>query len=269
MRLAKYLRIFEKCDFVVAVTHMRLAEDLKVSDATASGENKVDLILGGHDHEVVCRFAGDTDKNPEVIRQGCVNQDINRDGRIADVDGNVRIVKSGTDWRSYSVVYLHVGRHEDGTAYLSKIKRQFYTLYKTALNNKVVVSQYTDIRLIPRYPSLSGSLELSTALTSIHSRITDAVRQPLLHTRVALEGRSSIIRGQETNLGNMLADAVRAFYDTDIALVNSGGIRCDRIVGPTATADDALCVKDIIGAYPLVFCCQSGQILRFYRHNPF
>lgn len=30
----------------------------------------------------------------------------------------------------------------------------------------------------------------------------------------------------------MLADAVRAFYNTDIALVNSGAIRCDRIIQP-------------------------------------
>jgi 2',3'-cyclic-nucleotide 2'-phosphodiesterase (5'-nucleotidase family) len=74
----------------------------------------------------------------------------------------------------------------------------------------------------------------------------NAVRQPLLHTLVPLDGRSSIIRSKETNLGNMLADAVRAFYDTDIAFINSGGVRCDRIVSAT-DEENALKAKDIIG----------------------
>lgn len=74
----------------------------------------------------------------------------------------------------------------------------------------------------------------------------NAVRHPLLHTQVPLEGRSSIIRSRETNLGNMLADAVRAFYDTDIAFINSGGIRCDRIIAAT-NEHNPLKAKDIIG----------------------
>lgn len=109
------------------------------------------------------------------------------------------------------------------------------------------MDQYADITRIPSYHLLPASSELSSILSSIHARISHAVQYPLLHTRIALDGRSSIIRSQETNLGNMLADAVRAFYDADIAFVNSGGIRCDRIVEPTNSASGALCVKDIIG----------------------
>ena len=56
------------------------------------------------------------------------------------------------------------------------------------------------------------------------------VKQQLVRTDAPLDGRTRVVRSQETNLGNMLADAVRAFYNTDIALVNSGAIRCDRII---------------------------------------
>jgi 2',3'-cyclic-nucleotide 2'-phosphodiesterase (5'-nucleotidase family) len=101
---------------------MRLAEDLAVSNATYHGEERLDLILGGHDHEVVCRFAGDSDQNPEVILQGQVNDNIVTKGQVASVEGDVRIVKSGTDWRGYSVVRLVVGRHEDGKAYVQIVK---------------------------------------------------------------------------------------------------------------------------------------------------
>lgn len=122
--LARHLRTVEQCDFVIALTHMRLTEDLAVSNATGYGDERVDLLLGGHDHNVVCRFADDTDENPEVILQGMTNSDyVNAEGKTINVEGDVRIVKSGTDWRSYSVVKLVVERTEDGKASLQTVKR--------------------------------------------------------------------------------------------------------------------------------------------------
>ncbi|RHZ69813.1 hypothetical protein CDV55_107029 [Aspergillus turcosus] len=75
-------------------------------------------------------------------------------------------------------------------------------------------------------------------------RVGSVVRKPLLYTTTPLDGRCSVIRSSETNLGNMRADAYRAYYGADIALVNSGSIRCDRIIEP---ASSPLRVKDIIG----------------------
>jgi 2',3'-cyclic-nucleotide 2'-phosphodiesterase (5'-nucleotidase family) len=51
-------------------------------------------------------------------------------------------------------------------------------------------------------------------------------------TAVSLEGRKGPLRSQETNLGDFIADAMRAHAGTDVALVNGGGIRGDRIVPP-------------------------------------
>lgn len=93
---------------------------------------------------------------------------------------------------------------------------------------------------------------IPSILASVHGSVIKAVSHPLLHTRVPLDGRSSIIRSRETNLGNMLADAVRAFYDTEISFVNSGGVRCDRIVEAT-NEHNALKAKDIIGESPIIF----------------
>lgn len=121
-RLAKHLRTVEDCDFVIAITHMRLIEDLEVSNATVLGDERVDLLLGGHDHEVVCRFSSDVDDNPEIILQSRLNEDIVVDGQVAEMQGDVRIVKSGTDWKSYSIVDLMVERLEDGKAHLLTVK---------------------------------------------------------------------------------------------------------------------------------------------------
>jgi 2',3'-cyclic-nucleotide 2'-phosphodiesterase (5'-nucleotidase family) len=51
-------------------------------------------------------------------------------------------------------------------------------------------------------------------------------------TSVALEGRRGPLRSQETTLGDVIADAMRGHAKTDVALVNGGGIRSDRIIPP-------------------------------------
>jgi 2',3'-cyclic-nucleotide 2'-phosphodiesterase (5'-nucleotidase family) len=85
-------------------------------------------------------------------------------------------------------------------------------------------------------------------LDTIHSKIEEEVAHPLLRTKVPLDGRTHIVRSQETNLGNMLADTVRHFYDSDIAVVNSGAIRCDRVI--ECVNGSPLSIRDLIEISP-------------------
>lgn len=250
-RLAWTLRVEERCDFVIAISHMRLTEDLEVANATTSADTKVDLILGGHDHQVLCRLAGDTNVDPEVIIQGKDNSEIVIDGKVhPDAEEDVRIVKSGTDWKSYSVIHLLVDSSQGRKATIRSSKGT-YTAYNEPSStdgSDLLVEQWTDITQTQGYNSIPKCPRMTMVLTSVYDRITTIVQHPLFHSRVPLDGRSSEIRSQETSLGNLLADAVRAFYNTDIALVNSGGIRCDRIIQPTTDGQNtALTVKDMIG----------------------
>ena len=48
-------------------------------------------------------------------------------------------------------------------------------------------------------------------------------------TRVPLDGINTRLRSSETNLGDLVADALRADADADIAIGNSGSIRGNRI----------------------------------------
>jgi len=120
-RMARHLRTVEMCDFIVAVTHMRLIEDLAVSRGTEYGLERIDLILGGHDHEVVQRREGDTDADPKHLAQGWQSGDDVRDGRAATSEGRIRVVKSGTNWKGLSVVQLRVSQR-DGRAYLADVR---------------------------------------------------------------------------------------------------------------------------------------------------
>jgi hypothetical protein len=91
---------------------MRLAEDIVVSRATTSWAERVDLLLGGHDHHVVRRTFTDTDRDPTHVQQGVPDQG----AAVTDYEGDVRVVKSGTDWRGLSIVRLIIERRPSRSA---------------------------------------------------------------------------------------------------------------------------------------------------------
>ncbi len=47
-----------------------------------------------------------------------------------------------------------------------------------------------------------------------------------------LDSRSAIVRTSETAIGNLITDAMRAAVDADIALINGGGIRGNKLYRP-------------------------------------
>lgn len=121
----------------------------------------------------------------------------------------------------------------------------FSPLMGLGLRLTSTVKQYTDIQAAITPPQPSS--EIIETLNAIHARVGALVQQPLLHAAIAIDGRNSTIRKQETNMGNMLADAIRAFYNTDIGLFNSGAIRLDRVLKETVSTGEPLLVRDIIG----------------------
>ena len=48
-------------------------------------------------------------------------------------------------------------------------------------------------------------------------------------TEVALDARRNILRSQETGVGDFVADVMREALHTDVAVINGGGIRGDRV----------------------------------------
>ncbi len=48
----------------------------------------------------------------------------------------------------------------------------------------------------------------------------------------ALDATRNVVRGEESAAGNLIADALRAWRESDVAIQNGGGIRGDRVFGP-------------------------------------
>ena len=65
-------------------------------------------------------------------------------------------------------------------------------------------------------------------------------------TEVAMDSRRNVVRSEESSMGNLIADAMRAATGADIAIMNGGGIRADR----TYEAGAKLTRRDILTELP-------------------
>ena len=65
-------------------------------------------------------------------------------------------------------------------------------------------------------------------------------------TETALDSRRNVVRAEESSMGNLIADAMRAATGADVALMNGGGIRADR----TYDAGAKLTRRDILTELP-------------------
>jgi len=79
---------------------------------------------------------------------------------------------------------------------------------------------------------LSPDPDMAAIVRAYGERADRELAQPVGRTAVPLEGRRARLRTEETNLGNFITDAMRAHAHTDVALINGGGIRSDRVIPP-------------------------------------
>jgi 2',3'-cyclic-nucleotide 2'-phosphodiesterase (5'-nucleotidase family) len=121
-------------------------------------------------------------------------------------EGRTLITKAGSDGRYLVQVDLWVGG--DGT-----LRERSWTFHEVSAR-------------IPPDPRAEAVVRVYAERLS---REMDVV---VAQTAVPLEGRRGRLRTEETNLGNFVADVMRARVGTDIALVNGGGIRSDRVIPP-------------------------------------
>lgn len=118
---AKVLRTEYRVDLVVAVTNMRLAEDLLLSGATQEkGLERVDFIFGGYDREAVGTFY------PELVMQSQHSEGESKgkvgSGRYEVTSPEIRVVKSGAAWEGLSVVEMCVKKEGEDLPELDSVK---------------------------------------------------------------------------------------------------------------------------------------------------
>ena len=189
-RLSQELRR-KGADIIIALTHLPMRDDKRLA-----AEADIDLIIGGHEHEVLESFSGRT-----------------------------LITKMGSDARNLGRVDLNVV--PIGSRGRSPIRKS---------RNRVGPVRFTlesaDFQAIPVTDTVADDPEVANVVGEYEKQLNASLGEVIGKTSVALDARASVIRFGESNLGNFLADVYKQAVGADCALVNSGGIRSDTTYGP-------------------------------------
>jgi len=87
---------------------------------------------------------------------------------------------------------------------------------------------------------------ISSYLEDYAQQLSKEKNKYLATTLIELDARIQTVRSQESNFADLLADALKHHYQTDIALINGGAIRSDKIY----PAQSSVTTKDILSAVP-------------------
>lgn len=209
--LTKELKEVKKCEVVIALTHMRTHNDIRLAENVPD----IDLILGGHDH---------------VYEKKKVN--------------GTYILKSGTDFRNFSVVTLDFSG-ENGLQ--------------------------VDIASVDVTKEFEPDPELASLLDKYKDKMDAEMCKELGEFEVDLDGRFSSIRTMETNLGTFVCDIMVAATNADFALLNSGTLRSDMVhpAGPFFLKDlllilpmiDPIVLLELTG--PQVIACLENGVSKW------
>src|SRR5690606_29023051 len=91
--------------------------------------------------------------------------------------------------------------------------------------NGVLSSWSGDAILLSKY--IAPDPDMSDLVAGLAEPIAELRAQPVGEAAVYLTGDRRVCRVEECNLGNLIADAMRANTRAQIALMNGGGIRAD------------------------------------------
>lgn len=134
------------------------------------------------------------------------------------VVGGTLIWKTGSDWRNLGLL-------------------------------KVYPMKGTKALVIPQELVVNAKVADQPEMKALVSRYADQLDKGLAVTigeaKVALDTRENVVRAKEAPIGNLIADAMRAYTKADVAITNGGGIRTERVyeAGPISK-------KDILGILP-------------------
>lgn len=201
----------EKADLVIALTHIGLydADSDQTGDVQlAQAVPGIDVIVGGHTHTDL--------EAPVVVAETLIVQ---ADAYSEKVGRLNIVVDSDTDTvKDYSFELMPVNGKK-------RIKHNGKSYY-----------QYTGTGVVE-------DSEILEAMTPYLQGADEMLKKPVGTAVVELVGGKSVSRSQETNLGNLITDAMRAKTGADIALLNGGGIRA-------GIAPGVITYRDVLSVQP-------------------
>lgn len=174
---------------------------------------------------------------------GVVQTDMSNDRELIK-SHKFDLILSGDD-HSYATAYDGV------TAYVeTSIDAEF--LSPVDLNvtikekdGKKSISWVPDFRFIDT-ANVTPDPETQALADTFQKKLDDTLNVEIGTTETQLDSRRNVVRGEESTMGDLIADAMRAQTGADVAIMNGGGIRGDR----TYDAGTKLTRRDILSELP-------------------
>ena len=144
---------------------------------------------------------------------------------ISIMEGGTLLAKTASDAHYLLAVDLHVARVTDDDEEVVKVLPTW---------------RYIATAGVAPDPEIKGVVD------AYNAELDKDLDVPVGTTTTALDSQRSTVRGEESTMGNLIADATRETLGADVAIANGGGIRGDR----TYDAGTVLTRKDILSELP-------------------
>ncbi|HBJ78015.1 MULTISPECIES: bifunctional metallophosphatase/5'-nucleotidase [Fusobacterium] len=197
--------------FIIAVTHLGDDPSTKYewqSVGLAESVPEINLIIDGHSHTVL--------KNKTVVNGVTIVQ-------TGEYDKNIGIVKIDFDELAYgekSIYPILLSKDEVNSGKDLSVKME--------LNEKFIVKE---------------DKKIAELISNIKAQQQKIISEKIGKTPVVLEASREKVRTSETNLGNLVTDAILEKSQADIAITSGGSIRSSIGIGD-------ITIENIISVLP-------------------
>ncbi|MFK5985434.1 MAG: 5'-nucleotidase C-terminal domain-containing protein [Pseudomonadota bacterium] len=173
---------------------------------------------------------------------------LEQDKRLAKQVKGIDLIMGGHDHYPVSVLINNTLIFKAGFngQYLGLVKLDFNKLKKSPYAvsyNWQFISTEANSRTLE---SLVPSSEISQYLKSYSLQLNSEKDKILAKTTILLDAKARQLRSAESNFASLVADAIKQYYKTDLALINGGAIRSDKIY----PANSTLTNHDVLAALP-------------------
>ncbi len=212
-------------------------------DTTPTVTSSEDLIFAGTVDSAIAAAGAARDDGAEFVI--AVVQTNQANDALLISSGAFDVIMSGDD-HSYATSY-------DGrTAYVeTSIDGRFLSPVDIDITITVRDDGRRRVRWTPNFRfidtlNVTPDPESQALVDAFQAQLDESLGVEIGVTTGVLDSRRNVVRGEESAMGNLIADALRDATGADLAIANGGGIRADR----TYDAGTMLTRKDIMTELP-------------------
>lgn len=191
------------------------------------------LATGGHEAMFLPEIATAQDAVAELRRQGAevvvalTHQELEQDLALARQVKGINLILGGHDHTAvaYQEGDILVAKAGSNAQYLAAIDLEVEPGAKAEQPPVVHLAGWRllSTRGVTAEAAMAAQMERHLAI------VGDALNQPLATLAAPLDSRQDQVRAGETALGDFVADTLREAFGADVALINGGGLRGDRL----------------------------------------